>query len=102
MKLFFCILFLISINAYSQIQKAPERREGEGPWTQLIIRGVTLIDGTGAPAIGPVDIVIEKNKIISINDLTRSGDGLKLRKRETAKDLHLLQTAHCLLLIFLH
>src|SRR5438105_8249633 len=33
---------------------APDRKEGEGPWTRLIIRGVTLVDGTGAPPIGPV------------------------------------------------
>lgn len=38
----------------------------EGPFDQLIIRGVTLIDGTGAPPIGPVDIVIEQNRIKNI------------------------------------
>ncbi len=45
---------------------APARREGEGPFTRLIIRGVTLIDGTGGPPRGPVDIVIEGNRITSI------------------------------------
>ncbi|MEJ7675990.1 MAG: hypothetical protein WKF59_25645 [Chitinophagaceae bacterium] len=53
MKLLFCISLLFCINANAQIQKAPERKEGEGPWTQLIIRGVTLINGTGAPPIEP-------------------------------------------------
>jgi hypothetical protein len=40
---------------------APPRRadEGEGPFERLIIRGATLIDGTGAPPVGPMDIVIE-------------------------------------------
>ncbi len=42
---------------------APDRSEGEGPFERLIIRGATLIDGTGAPPIGPVDIVIEGNRI---------------------------------------
>ena len=42
---------------------APARREGEGPFTKLIVRGVTLIDGTGGPPRGPVDIVIEGNRI---------------------------------------
>jgi hypothetical protein len=58
-------LFLL-LSAHSQIKKAPDRAEGDGPWAQLIIRGVTLIDGTGAPPIGPVDIVVEKNRIKQI------------------------------------
>ena len=45
------------------ILPAPPRAEGEGPFKRLILRGVTLIDGTGAPPIGPVDIVIERNRI---------------------------------------
>jgi imidazolonepropionase-like amidohydrolase len=47
---------------------APARRadEGKGPYKTLVIRGATLIDGTGAPPRGPVDIVIENNRIASI------------------------------------
>src|SRR5712691_6475281 len=50
---------------------APNRRadEGEGPFARLIIRGATLIDGTGAPPIGPVDIVIEGNRIREIRSV---------------------------------
>ena len=48
------------------ILPAPARAEGEGPFPRLILRGGTLIDGTGAPPIGPVDIVIEDNRIASI------------------------------------
>lgn len=50
------------------VEPAPDRRagEGEGPFDRLIIRGATMIDGTGAPAEGPVDIVIEKNRIADI------------------------------------
>ncbi len=65
--LLFATFFVIAINA--QISKAPERKEGMGPYTQLIIRGVTLINGTGAPPIGPVDIVIEQNRITQIKTL---------------------------------
>jgi len=46
--------------------KAPPRAEGEGPFPHLILRGATLINGTGAPPVGPVDIVIEKNRITQI------------------------------------
>jgi len=40
---------------------------GEGPYERLIIRGANMIDGTGAPMSGPVDIVIEGNKIASVH-----------------------------------
>ncbi|MCL1897512.1 MAG: amidohydrolase family protein [Micrococcales bacterium] len=46
---------------------APERTVGEGPYPQLILRDVTLIDGTGCPPLGPVDVVIEQNKIAAIH-----------------------------------
>ncbi len=48
------------------IPPAPPRAEGEGPYGRLILRGVTLIDGTGAPPQGPVDIVIEGNRIADV------------------------------------
>ena len=51
----FGFVFIYS-GIHAQIPKAPERKEGTGPYTQLIIRGVTLINGTGAPPMGPVDI----------------------------------------------
>lgn len=54
--LLFTLLFSVPISA--QMPDAPVRSEGEGPYNQLIIRGVTMIDGTGSPAVGPVDIVI--------------------------------------------
>lgn len=42
------------------------RAEGEGPWPQLIIRGVTLINGTLSPPLGPVDIEVRGNRITSM------------------------------------
>ena len=48
---------------------APARAEGDGPFDRLIIRGATLIDGTGAPPRGPVDIVVERNRITRIADV---------------------------------
>lgn len=40
--------------------------EGKGPYKRLIIRGATVIDGTGAPPTGPMDIVVEGNRIVDI------------------------------------
>ena len=75
------IFLLICINTYAQIQKAPNRNDGEGPWPQLIIRGVTLINSTGAPPIGPVDIVIENNRILSINNVGSPGVPINQNRR---------------------
>jgi hypothetical protein len=58
-----CVSWLSSAQG---IKKAPEVKEGEGPFTQLIIRGAMLIDGTGAPPVGPVDIVVKQNRIVNI------------------------------------
>jgi hypothetical protein len=49
-------------------QSAPARKPGEGagPFKRMVIRGVTMIDGTGSPPVGPVDIVVENDKIARI------------------------------------
>ena len=60
---------------------APNRAEGEGPFDRLIIRGATLIDGTGAPPRGPVDIVIERNRITRIADVGFPGVPINARGR---------------------
>ncbi len=64
---------------------APDRQagEGEGPFERLIIRGATLIDGTGAPPIGPVDIVIENNRIAEVKSVGYPGLAIDEEKRPT-------------------
>jgi imidazolonepropionase-like amidohydrolase len=50
------------------LRPAPNRRadEGKGPYNTLVIRGAMLIDGTGGPPRGPVDIVVSGNKITGV------------------------------------
>src|SRR5438093_680316 len=50
------------------VNPSPNRRpgEGEGPFDRLVIRGVTVIDGTGAQPRGPMDVVVEKNRIARV------------------------------------
>ena len=67
------------------VPKAPPRAEGEGPFDRLILRGATLIDGTGAPAIGPVDIVVERNRIVEIKSVGHPGVPIEEKKRPKAK-----------------
>lgn len=80
-----CWLLISVVSVVAQIQKAPERKEGDGPWTQLILRGGTLINGTGAPAIGPVDIVIEKNRIVQIRNVGYPGVPIAEKSRPVLK-----------------
>src|SRR5262245_46460249 len=47
---------------------APARKQGDGvgPFKKMVIRSVTLIDGTGGPPLSPMDIVVEGNRITSV------------------------------------
>ena len=52
----------------AQMEAVPDRsaQEGEGPFEKLLIRGATVIEGTGAPPAGPIDILIEGNRIAAL------------------------------------
>ena len=61
--------FLMGQQVIAQsIISPPDRRadEGAGPFETLLIKNAILIDGTGAPPIGPVNIVVKQNRIESI------------------------------------
>ncbi len=47
---------------------SPRGVESEGPFKRLVIQGANLIDGTGAPSRGPMNIVIEGDRIVAIKD----------------------------------
>src|SRR3990170_1533879 len=59
-------------NEY-RVPPAPARKKGEGPYSQLILRSATVINGTGAPAFGPADIVIEGNRIVQVMSVGSPG-----------------------------
>jgi len=80
------LLVQICFVVGAQITKAPLVKEGDGPYTQLIIRGVTLINGTGAPPFGPVDIVIEKNRIIKIQNVGSPSLPINAARRPALKE----------------
>ena len=54
---------------------APDRRptEGRGPFPTLTIRNVMVIDGTGAPPFGPMNVVVENNRIARITSAGTPG-----------------------------
>ena len=49
--------------------------EGDGPHERLVLRGATIIDGTGTPPMGPVDIVIEGEMVRKAKDGAAVSDG---------------------------
>lgn len=78
------VLFTISYSL-TQIEKAPPRSEGEGPFERLIIRGATLVNGNGAPPTGPVDIIVEQNIIKSIRNVGYPGMPIREQDRPKAR-----------------
>ncbi|NNE32754.1 MAG: amidohydrolase, partial [Winogradskyella sp.] len=78
-QFFFAFLFCLSLG-YSQ-----GNYKGEGPFSQLIIRGVTLINGDGSPPRGPIDIVVENNIITKIQVVGYPGVEIKDSSRPKLK-----------------
>lgn len=76
-------------STLAQVADAPPRAEGEGPFERLILRGGTLIDGSGAPPIGPVDIVIENDRIAEIRSVGYPGVSIDDDNRPEAGDYEL-------------
>jgi hypothetical protein len=88
MKPIFTLLFMIFsvIPVFAQMPDAPDRTEGDGPYERLILRGLTMIDGTGSPAMGPVDIVIEGNRITQIRNVGYPGVPINEGRRPSAEE----------------
>ncbi|RUO68429.1 amidohydrolase family protein [Idiomarina ramblicola] len=76
--------FTVAAHAVQTPPQAPERDRGEGPYERLILRGGTLINGEGAPPFGPVDIVIENDRIVNIVSVGNPGVPIKPEGRPEA------------------
>lgn len=82
-SLSFTLLF--SLNSMATPLVAPDRMRGIGPFHKLILRGGILINGEGAPPIGPVDIVIENNIITQIVNVGNPGVPIIKKRPQAAK-----------------
>lgn len=76
------ILLVVLLFAFAKVVTAQTH---EGPFNQLIIRGVTVINGDGAPPIGPIDIVVENNTITEIKVVGYPGVPIDNSKRPQLK-----------------
>ncbi len=68
------------------VRAGADRTIGEGPFKRMVIRGATVIDGTGAPPIGPMDIVIENNRIVSMQVVGAPGVPINSKNRPAKGD----------------
>ncbi len=76
----------VAAGSVQPSKPAPVRRagEGEGPFERLVIRGATLVDGTGAPPVGPVDIVVTGGRIALIQSVGYPGVSISPEGRPAA------------------
>lgn len=78
------VLIFFAVPAMALPEGVDARSEGEGPFNRLVIRGATLIDGSGAPPFGPVDIVVVNDKIASITPVGAPGVAIDPQGRPAA------------------
>src|ERR1700682_3538818 len=84
------LLLLAALVSTAQEKKqqayAPDRRAGagEGPLKSHVIPGVARVAGTGAPPQGPVDLVVEGNRIKEIRSVGYPHVAIKAEDRPKA------------------
>lgn len=83
--LLICILFSVVALA-DPGKKAPDRKSGKGPYDKIILRGGIIINGEGAPAIGPMDIVIENDRITQLVNVGNPGVPIISKHRPVANE----------------
>ena len=94
------LLALVPIQLCAQgLIAAPDRKPGEGlgPFKRMVIRGVTVIDGTGAAPQGPMDVVVEAGKITDVVDVGVPHRPIDPKKRPAKGDYEIDGTGMYLL-----
>lgn len=61
----------------------------KGPYKRMVIRGATLIDGSGAPPQGPMDVVVEGDRIAEVKLVGDDFGKVDPRLRPKAGDFEL-------------
>src|SRR4051794_32975571 len=57
---------MFAAGGLPQVEPATSRSRGQGPFKRLVLRGASIIDGTGAPPWGPADLVVEGGRITAL------------------------------------
>src|SRR5262245_56959416 len=74
----------------------PARTEGTGPYARVVLRNVTIVNGTGAPAQGPYDLVLSQDRIAEVRSIGTPG-AIDASKRADPGDYELDLTGHYVL-----
>lgn len=82
----FVFIACVGLTGAAAAQDVADRSLGQGPYERLVIRGATVIDGAGAPPMGPMDIVVENGTIAEIVSVGAPGIPMKADKRPAAGD----------------
>src|SRR3546814_17434388 len=72
------------------------RPEGIGPYQRVVLRNVTIVNGTGAPAQGPYDIVLSGDRIAEIKSIGAPG-AIDENRRAAPGDYEIDLTGHYVL-----
>ena len=78
------LVLAFTLPAFGQDFENLPASEGEGPFDRLVIRGATFVEGSGAPPVGPVDIVIENDIITSVRNVGYPGLPINENRRPEA------------------
>jgi len=68
-KLLMVLIIFFPLVVIAAPESIPDRVRGEGPFERLILRGVIIVNGEGAPPVGPMDVLIKGNRIAQIRSL---------------------------------
>lgn len=74
----------------------PARTQGIGPYGRTVLRNVMMIDGTGAPAQGPYDIVLSGDRIEDVRSIGTPG-AIDQNRRAAPGDHEIDLTGHYVL-----
>ena len=67
------LLFMTILICAALSRPALSQEWADGPYERLVIRNAILIDGSGAPPQGPMDIAIENDRITQIRNIGAPG-----------------------------
>jgi cytosine/adenosine deaminase-related metal-dependent hydrolase len=74
----------------------PARAQGVGPHQRIVLRNVTIVTGTGAPAQGPFDVVIAGDRIVELKAIGAPG-AIDPKLRAAAGDYEMDLSGHYVL-----
>lgn len=80
------LIRIMTASGMAPVEAAASRNRGVGPFGRLVLRGATVISGTGAPPWGPADIVIERGRIASIQPVGAPGQKIDPSRRPAPGD----------------